>query len=488
MKFRRPRSLNGLILLGFGLVALPLLIAVVWALVSLDRVAKQSEQLMMTGVSAAESNRRLEQQLNSLERLARQYQVLQNPDSLQLLMQDLEALEDRLIEVLPLTERAGAQALAADIGRRAREIVVSLSAGDLDNDGLAGAIAAFGPLRREVDALASVLTDYVDIELARLQENARTARRYSAWQVAALVPGTLFLVVVFIFLVARPIRQIDAAIQQLGAGGFAKPISIDGPTDLEQLGRQLDWLRLRLLELAQEKNKFLRHMSHELKTPLANIREGTELLLDGSVGDLDGSQREVTDILRMNGLKLQQLIENLLAFSAWQAKSEVLTLTDFSLSAQVIAVARSQRLALKAAGIQLKLEVGDINVNADQDKIRTVLDNLLSNAIKFTPPGGVITVRATRLADAVVLECGDTGPGVPKNEEPHIFDAFFQGRRQQGGQIGGTGIGLSVVRECVQAHDGSVELVHTGEFPGAHFKIVIPQPREVEQQAMVANA
>ncbi len=129
---------------------------------------------------------------------------------------------------------------------------------------------------------------------------------------------------------------------------------------------------MRLLELAQEKNKFLRHMSHELKTPLANIREGTELLLDGSVGELEEPQREVTDILRMNGLKLQQLIENLLSFSAWQTKSEVLTLSDFPLRAQVIAVAKTQRLALKAANIQLKLDVEDIIVNADQDKIRTV--------------------------------------------------------------------------------------------------------------------
>ena len=302
------------------------------------------------------------------------------------------------------------------------------------------------------------------------------------------MPGTLFLVIVFTFLVARPIRQIDAAIQQLGASGFSKPISVDGPTDLKRLGRQLEWLRVRLLELAQEKNKFLRHMSHELKTPLANIREGTELLLDGSVGDLDGSQREVTDILRMNGLKLQQLIENLLSFSAWQTRSEVLTLTDFSLSDQVIAVARSQRLALKSAGIQLKLEVADITVNADQDKLRTVFDNLLSNAIKFTPAGGVITMRAARLADAVVLECADTGPGIPEDEEPHIFDAFFQGRREQGGQVGGTGIGLSVVRECIQAHDGVVELLHTDEFPGAHFRIVIPQPQQVEQERLVANA
>jgi two-component system sensor histidine kinase GlrK len=281
-------------------------------------------------------------------------------------------------------------------------------------------------MRQRVEELTNILSAYVDTELAVLLETARDAQRVSAWQVAALVPGTIILVLIFTFLVARPISQIDSAIHQLGKSGFSKPIRIKGPTDLERLGRQLDWLRLRLLDLAQEKNKFLRHMSHELKTPLANIREGTELLLDGSVGELEEQQREVADILRMN--------ENLLSFSAWQTKSEVLNLSDFPLRVQVISVAKAQRLALKAANIQLKLEVDDIIVNADQDKIRTVLDNLLSNAVKFTPKGGQITIRASRTPTSFILEFGDTGlrgilPGSPRTGRPGGRDRHWLVRR-----------------------------------------------------------
>jgi two-component system sensor histidine kinase GlrK len=487
MKLRRPRSLNGLILVGFGFVALPLLLAVIWALVNLDRVAEQSERLVVTGVSAAENNRRLEEQIGTLERVARQYQVLRNPESLQIILDDFQTLQQQLAEMAPLVAEANATALADSIGRGARSIVTALSNPETSDEQLAAAIDRFAPMQQRVESLTTILSAYVDTELSTLQETARDAQRVSAWQVSALVPGTIVLVLIFTFLVARPISQIDRAIHQLGESGFSKPIDIKGPSDLERLGRQLEWLRVRLLELAQEKNKFLRHMSHELKTPLANIREGTELLLDGSVGELDESQREVTDILRMNGLKLQQLIENLLSFSAWQTKSEELTLSDFPLRAQVIAVARTQRLALKAANIQLKLDVEDIIVNADQDKIRTVLDNLLSNAIKFTPRGGLITVRASRLATSFVLEFGDTGPGIPEEESPRIFEAFFQGRREQGGQVGGTGIGLSVVLECIQAHDGSVELIDSDEFPGAHFRIHIPQRRAVAKQKLAAN-
>ena len=487
MRFPRPRSLNGLILVGFGLVALPLLIAVIWALVNLDRVAEKSEQLVFTGVSAAENNRRINEQLNSLERAARQYQILKNPDSLQLMTQDLQTFEALLLSMAPLVEEAGATELASSLGIEVRSIVRALSNTSADDATLLAAIARFSALHQHVTQLTGVLTAYVDTQLTALQETARNAQRVSAWQVAALVPGTLILILIFTLLVARPIRQIDHAIGRLGESGFSKPIEIKGPTDLQRLGRQLDWLRVRLLELAQEKNKFLRHMSHELKTPLANIREGTELLLDGSVGELENQQREVTDILRMNGLKLQQLIENLLSFSAWQAKSEVLTLSDFELRKQVISIARAQRLALRAANIQLKLEVDDIIVNADQDKIRTVLDNLLSNAVKFTPRGGFITIRAHRLPNSFVLEFGDTGPGIPDEESPRIFEAFFQGAREQGGQVGGTGIGLSVVLECIQAHDGSVELIDSNEFPGAHFRIHIPQQRDAGQQKLAAN-
>lgn len=487
MRIPRPRSLNGLILVGFGLVALPLLIAVIWALVNLDRVAEQSEQLVFTGVAAAENNRRLNEHLSSLERVARQYQVLKNPDSLQLMLQDLTTLQSLLRDMEPLVAEAGATSMAAMIGTEAETIITTLSNTGLEDEELAAAISGFAPLRQRVTTLTDKLTAYVDTKLSTLQESARNAQRTSAWQVAALVPGTLVLVITFTLLVARPIRQIDEAIGQLGESGFSKPIKIKGPTDLERLGRQLEWLRSRLLELAQEKNKFLRHMSHELKTPLAIIREGTELLLDGSVGDLEKPQREVAGILRMNGLKLQQLIENLLSFSAWQSKSEVLTLTDFALSSLVISVARAQRLALQAANIQLKLQVDDIIVKADQDKLRTVIDNLLSNAVKFTPRGGLITIRAHRTPQSFILEFGDTGPGIPEDESPRIFDAFFQGRREQGGQVGGTGIGLSVVLECIQAHNGSVELIDSDEFPGAHFRVHIPQKRDLAQQKMAAH-
>ena len=135
-------------------------------------------------------------------------------------------------------------------------------------------------------------------------------------------------------------------------------------------------------------------MSHELKTPLANIREGTELLLDGSVGQLDIQQQEVTGILRDNGVKLQKLIENLLTFSAWQTQTAALELSEFELKPMVFSVLSQHRLVLSNKKIKLQLTISAINVLADEGKLKLVLENLLSNAIKFTPSGGTIHVGA----------------------------------------------------------------------------------------------
>jgi two-component system sensor histidine kinase GlrK len=228
-------------------------------------------------------------------------------------------------------------------------------------------------------------------------------------------------------------------------------------------------------------------MSHELKTPLANIREGTDLLLDGSVGKLDADQREVTAILRENGMKLQRLIENLLSFSAWQARSVGLEVSEFKLRPLIKSVLEAQQLTLVSLRVRLDVHVDDVTIAADRGKLRLILDNLLSNAIKFTPQGGTIHIHAKSARDYLQLDVADTGPGIPLDERSRIFEAFYQGKTPQGGHIKGTGIGLSVVIEFVQAHGGTIEIVD-GEFPGAHFRIRLPLRQPVLSDRESADA
>jgi two-component system sensor histidine kinase GlrK len=473
MRLGRPKSLSGLLLIGFALVTVPLLVAVVNATVQMRRLAQQSETLVVNGVQATRHTQDLFRETTALERTARLYNVLGDPKLQEVFEQNLLALNASLAAL----DRLGPDPRTRELLQAARDNGAALeravAAGQPDSPELARAIDSFVTVNDLVSSIGERTSATIDAELGALKVAAVHTQRRLFWQAAALVPGTALIVLVFVSLLARPIRQIDQAISELGRGTFSSPVVVQGPTDLERLGRQLEWLRVRLLDLAQEKNRFLRHISHELKTPLANIREGTELLMEGAVGPLDPNQHEVVGILRENGIKLQRLIENLLSFSAWQAKSVGLELSQFALRPLIKSVVDAQQLTIAAHRIRVDVKVQDVEVTADRSKLRLILDNLLSNAVKFTPPGGTISIHALTYRAQLVIDVADTGPGIPKDERAQVFEAFYTGKAQQGGHVKGTGIGLSVVMEFVQAHGGTIELVD-GVHSGAHFRIRLP--------------
>jgi two-component system sensor histidine kinase GlrK len=467
----RPRSLSGLILLGFAAVALPLLLGTLGAAVEMRNLAQASEQLVENGVAATQYTQSLVRQVASLERTARLYQILRRPGLLAIFDKNRALLATTLdgLEDLP-----GDPGRAEVIGRmRASLASVEQGLATRQSPGINDALRQFTQLARDAGELSKLASRQTDRELNALRSETDAARKRILWQSAALVPVTIGLMLLFTFFLARPIRHIDEAIGRIGHGRLDVPVVDEGPTDLRALARQLEWLRLRLAEISEERNRFLRHMSHELKTPLANIREGTELMLEGAVGGLNDGQREVAGILRENSLRLQRLIENLLSYSEWQAKRGGLDLLTFRLAPLVTSAIDPYQLPINARGLRLDLAVNDVEISADRAKLRLILDNLVSNAVKFTPDGGTVTVRA-RLEDSdLVLDVADTGPGIPPEERARIFEAFYQGTTPQGGLVRGTGIGLSVVQEFVHAHGGTIEMVD-GEFPGAHFRVRLP--------------
>jgi two-component system sensor histidine kinase GlrK len=474
MPFPRPRSLTSLLLLGILLLVVPLAGAVLQASTQLGRLAAEADRLVREGVDLSGETQSLFRHLTAFERSANLYLLLGDPR----LLEASRATQQQLLETtsrlsdFPLDEPTRQQ--LGDLRKATQAALAVLEFGPPADPGRPARLASrLEELTTAADAVSNGARASLEARLAALEaRTTRTRDRLTAW-LAGLVPAAVVLGLVFTFGVLRPLRRIDRAITALGRGAFSRPIAIEGPSDIEALGRQLEWLRVRLVELAQEKNRFLRHMSHELKTPLANIREGTDLLLDGAVGELETPQREVTGILRDSGLKLQQLIENLLSYSAWQSQATVLDLTRFPLAAVIKASFEAQRLAIAARQIVIRQELDDIELRADRAKLRLIFDNLLSNALKFTPPAGTITVRARRVGPQAVIDFADTGPGIPANERERIFEAFYTGSTPQAGPLKGSGIGLSVVVEFVAAHGGRVEL-GSGEFPGAHFRIRMP--------------
>ena len=486
MHLPRPRTLLSMILTGLGLLTLPLLVGIGNAVLTLDRLTSESEAVVSASADSTLANQRIVRAIANMERNARQFILLQDPELLDLYAKSDATLVESLNALAELPQDTAIAADYAEVRSLAEGLRTMLAppAADIDSDRL---VADLRQMADAGSAAADSMRSLVNQRLTDLQENASGAQRTLFWQAAALIPGTLLLVLFFLLLIGRPMRQVDRAIRELGEGRYDEPIAVSGPADLETLGTRLEWLRDRLMESTEEKNRFLRHMSHELKTPLANIREGTELLLDGSVGELGKPQQEVTVILRDNGLRLQQLIENLLTFSAWQSNTAAIELSRFELKPLVFAVLSQHRLAIASRRIKLQIDAHPVEVTADQGKIRLVLENLVSNALKFTPDQGAIYVHAAMDGDTLVIEVADTGPGIAAEDRPRIFEAFYQGRRLQGGPVGGTGIGLSVVLECVQAHGGDVRILDESRFTGAHFMVRLPLRRRSDRLALVAN-
>src|ERR1700733_5587291 len=482
MRWARPKSLSGLMLLGLAVIAVPLLVALGDAELQIRALADTGQQLVVEGVAAARASQELFAQISSLERTARLYQVLNDPKLLELYRSQDSRLSATRVELGRNARSDQAHHTLAELGQLQQRIGQTVLGMPQPSYNLSQLLQSFGDLSALADRVAEESNAQIDSQVVSLEQRTQEARARLLWQSALLLPVTLVAILGLALAVGRPLRQLDRAISELGRGSFSNPIKVWGPVDLERLGGQLEWLRGRLVDLAQERNRFLRHMSHELKTPLANIREGTELLMDGAVGELDSNQREVTGILRENGINLQRLIENLLSFSAWQTSSVGLEPTEFRLRPLVKQVLENQQLTLLGQRVRLEVKVEDITLTADRVKMRLILDNLLSNAIKYSPKGGIIYLSATADAQQLLLDVADSGPGIPYDERAHIFEAFYTGKAARSSNVKGTGIGLSVVLEFVAAHGGTVQIID-GQFPGAHFRIAMPLHSPTQQGA-----
>jgi two-component system sensor histidine kinase GlrK len=460
-------------LLGVAVIAVPLLVAISNAALQIQQLADSSRTVASEGIGSARASEDLMSEVLLLERATSLYQVLADRKLLDVYREHDAQLTTSREQLAHQLRSAQARQALAQLGTLQHLIATQVMAPGANSAAIGATLPQFAEMSTLAQRIAVLSKVEIDAQIAGIQRRTGESQRLLLWQSGLLLPLAVFAIVVLTFGVGRPLRQIDRAISELGRGNLAHPIGVSGPKDIERLGRQLEWLRSRLLDFAAERNRFLRHMSHELKTPLANIREGTELLMDGAVGQLDSDQREVTGILRENGLKLQRLIENLLSFSAWQTSSVGLETSEFRLRPLVKQVLENQQLTLLSQRVRLEVKIEDVTLTADRGKVRLILDNLLSNAIKYSPKGGAIYLSAQADGEQLLMDVADAGPGIPYDERAHIFEAFYTGKAARSASVKGTGIGLSVVLEFVAAHGGAVQIVD-GQFPGAHFRITMP--------------
>jgi two-component system, NtrC family, sensor histidine kinase GlrK len=462
-----PRSFLGLCLAAFMLVAAPLIAALAYSAWHSERLAEQSRHAVFNASQAARASRTLVNRISSLERLAMLNAPGLDPDlgrvhaSFRQVAQELLQLpleEDQLGALKKtMAQEQGLYDLLTAPKRAERPRVAALAA----------------DLAENASEMLAISTRVADREVLRLRAEAESVQRQLVLLVIFSTAVALALALALTRHIARPIAELDAAIRQLGGADFARPIAVRGPEDLKTLGERLDWLRRRLVELEDEKNRFLRHLSHELKTPLTALREGAELLHDEVGGPLSVAQQRVVGIMKDNSIKLQRLIEELLDYQRALHAAAALAPRRFALDTLVREVARAHELAAQAKGQKLVLELERVQVNADPEKLRSIVDNLIGNALKFTPAGGSVAVLAHSSGDDAVIDVIDSGPGVPAEERDSIFDSFFRGRAKASARVEGSGLGLAIAREFVEAHGGKISVL--AEERGAHFRVALPR-------------
>lgn len=269
-------------------------------------------------------------------------------------------------------------------------------------------------------------------------------------------------------------REVAEASRQLKEANLELERLAD---ELAEAGRAAD--RQHVAQLAAEreirrlKEEFLATVSHELRTPLTSVLGYLSLVLDGDDA-LDPEVAGHLEVARRNGQRLEALVADLLLIAQAQAGRLPLTRRPVDLAPLVAHAVEAARLAADAAGLRLEHAPASVPaVDVDPIRIAQLLDNLISNAVKFTPAGGVVRAGLTAGAASVRVTVADTGPGIPADERPRLFDRFYRTTSAVETGVTGTGLGLAIAKAIAEAHGGTIGL-RDEPGPGSTFFVDLP--------------
>ena len=231
----------------------------------------------------------------------------------------------------------------------------------------------------------------------------------------------------------------------------------------------------RLQELNTLKTNLISNVSHELRTPLAHVKGYVELLEGQELGQLSPEQGKAVTVISRATLRLEHLIEDLIAFSTASKEGLALDLRPAQLAqlAEAVLDRSKDKAALAGVAVQVSVDRGLPYVQADMDKLSWVLYQLVDNGIKFTPTGGRVKLWAEQVDRCVTVAVSDTGIGIPSDKFDEIFEPFHQLDGSPTRRHGGTGLGLALVKQIVSAH-GAAILVESTENVGSTFRFDLP--------------
>ncbi|MBL1319899.1 MAG: HAMP domain-containing histidine kinase [Methylophaga sp.] len=475
-------SLYQWVLASFIIVSVPLIVVIVYTVLDVGKYTQQSQQTLFQAVKHTESSRVLLERLISMERNIRQFQVLDEPElftsylenraifldviwSLQAYTRDMDIFEK--LEIIKSTEAQ----LHQDILTKSEKDTLQLAKSDL---------SAFDQLTTQARALVNDSEKRIGIEADTLAARSRHMQKRLIYAAFMGVSFALLLALIFVYFLTRPIRKVGQAIRNLGEIGFEEPIAIAGPKDITELGIRLESLRQTLNRLEQEKELFIRNISHELKTPLATLKEGTDLLADNVVGELNAEQQEIIQLMKIGNINIHNLVENLLEHQKIIATQIDLNFSTFALDELLERVIKDYQLLLQNRDISIKNSFNRTYIRADYEKLKIIISNLFSNALKFSPINGTIGISLLVEKDKVEFIIEDQGTGIFPGNQPFIFNDFYQGEVPKFEGIKGSGLGLSLVMHYLVAHNGTIELLPSNDvYLGARFSLQFPQSKDL---------
>ena len=455
----RQLSIKSLTLIGFSLVVLPLTFALLYGANQVNKLSKQGSSAIINVADLVKTNRQLSIEINKLQRFASQFVVLEEQDLYEQFIQQREQLTNIITTDIVIYQDEAlnqlSQQLLHEISQLKLQKVNSINVNKNKLEALQEDFKTLSSIGQMINFRSNELISSHAQSMKNSADNLRTTMLNSLLS----IPLTIAIAVIFILLIIRPLRQLSAKIYRLEQGHFEKKITFSGSTEIKEIADALELMRARLHALELQKSSFIRHISHELKTPLAAIREGTELLYDNSVGKLNDDQQEITNILKASVSRLQNLIEDLLDFNIVLDSTSLQDAERSELTTIIKQSIDVRKLDIQSKQLIITTDSQPINIQTNVKQLSVILDNLLSNAIKYSPQHGEITIKSQQKNNEILLLISDQGPGINTSNHEKVFDAFYQGTPPIDSHIKSSGLGLTIVKELLMRLNGGIQLV-----------------------------
>ena len=322
---------------------------------------------------------------------------------------------------------------------------------------------------------------------ASLQPVQDVLRRLVVYLVLGLAAMVLVAAGGGYFLVRRalaPVDRISSSAEHITLHNLKERLPIAHTGDeLERLSLSLNHMIARLEDAFQQNRRFTADASHELRTPLTIMRGELESIVEGACSPED-VQATAASILE-EVQRLARIVEGLFAISRLDAGEAQAEYQQFDLAGLATGTAEQMCLLAEDKGISISSNAPQkVSVNGDRARMKQVVVNLLDNAIKYTPEGGAIRLSVAAAGNQAVLEVEDSGIGIPADAQPHIFERFFRVDAARSRDMGGAGLGLSIVKSICAAHGGRVDF-QSSEGKGSRFKVELPLARPDKQSGAI---